>query len=186
VVVEQAALRAKGKAEDAVTLESFAALALQLRHRLRGCGANLDGADELRFVVGVDAAGCFGIEAAEQAPERVRLATVAKALAESFIAGRAVEEAFEHSSEVEASAAADDGKVSAGSDLMGCAARQASVLACGEIGVRGNYVDQVVRHTGAFIAGGLGGTDLEFAINGYGVATDDLSAKALGQRESQR
>jgi hypothetical protein len=43
-----------------------------------------------------------------------------------------------------------------------------------------------VRDLAAFGWGGLGGTDLHLAIDGDGVAADDLAGEAFGEMERER
>ena len=47
-------------------------------------------------------------------------------------------------------------------------------------------VDQVMRDLAAFGWGGFGGADLHGAIDGDGVAADDLSGEAFGEVEGER
>src|SRR5208283_671957 len=110
VIVEGGALGAESEAQDAVALDGIAALAQKLAHGAGGGGADLDGADELGLVVGVDAQGGFRVEAAQQTPERGGTAAMTQAVAKVLVALGAVEEAVEHGAQVESGASADDGK----------------------------------------------------------------------------
>ena len=68
-IVKQAALRAEAEAQDAVTLEPIAAISQEFAHGAGRSGADLDGADELWLIVGMNAARGFGIQTAKQTPE---------------------------------------------------------------------------------------------------------------------
>src|ERR1700687_742258 len=133
----------------------------------------------------MDAEGGFGSEAAQQTPERSGTAALAQPLAKALVALGAGEQAVEHGAQVEAGSAADDGKAAAGSDLGGGGTRPAGVIAGGEPGVGGGDVDEVVGDAGAILARGLGGADLEFAVDGNRVATDDFAAELQGERQGE-
>ena len=84
-----------------------------LRQRL-ACGeADLDGADQLGCVVGVDARGGGRVEAGEnpvQPGVAVLLAAALQSRAQIGLARRAGEEAFGQGAQVEAGSAGDDGQ----------------------------------------------------------------------------
>src|ERR1039457_5506340 len=92
-IVKGGARGAEAEAQDAVALEGVTAMEQKLAHGAGGGGADLDGADQLGLIVGMDAEGGFGVEAAQQTPERSGTAAVAQPLAKVLVALRAGEEA---------------------------------------------------------------------------------------------
>ena len=158
----------------------------ELAHGAGRRGADLDGADELGLVVGMNAESGFGIEAAQQSPERSGAAAMTQAAAKILVALGSVEEAFEHGAQVEAGASADDGKASATGDCGGGGTGLAGVVSSGEPGVGGDDVDEVVRDDGALFERWFGGADFEFAVDGNRVAADDLATEFEGQGDGER
>ena len=99
---------------------------------------------------------------------------------------RGGEEAVDERAQVEAGAAGDDGQVAAFGDAGEGFAGQAAVVAGGAGLVGPGDVDQVVRDEGALFVRGLGGADLHLAIDGDGVAADDLAVELFGETQGER
>ncbi len=185
-LIERGAGRVEADAQQAEAGEGIAGQ--HLRHGLARGEADLDGADELGRVVGVDARGRCGIEAGEQAMQpgaAVALGAAAKALAQVFLASGAGEEAFSERAQVEAGAAGDDGEVAAAGDFAQGGSGEAAVVAGGEGLVGIGDVDEVMRDAGAFFGRGFGGAEVHAAIDGDGVAADDFAVEALGEGERE-
>ena len=64
-------------------------------------------------------------------------------------------------------------------------AGEAGVVAGGAGLVGGEDIDEVVGDAGAFGESGLGGADLHAAVDGDGVAGDDLAGEAFGESEGK-
>ena len=106
-------------AEDAKAGEGIASRFPGFGERLAGGEADFDGADELGLVVGVDALGGGGIEAAKKTVQPSRtmsFGAAAETGAGFFRALRAGKEAFEQGAQIKAGAAGHDGKMAAGDD----------------------------------------------------------------------
>ena len=106
-----------------------------LRERLACGNADLDGADELGRVVGVDARGGGGIEAGEKPMQpggAVFLNAELQSLAQIGLPRRAGKEAFGEGAQVEAGSAGDDGEALARSYLSEGLTGKTAVVAGGE------------------------------------------------------
>jgi hypothetical protein len=191
-LVEAGAGRVEAEVEDAVAGEGVATL-LPLdcdgstaagAERL-ACGeGDFDGANDFGDVVGVDGGGGGGVEPGEDAVEVGGAASGgedAEAFALAGCLGRGGEEAVDEGPEVEAGAAGDDGEVAAFGDAGEGFACLSAVVAGGAGLVGPGDVDHVVLDEGALVVGGLGGADLHLAVDGYGVAADDLAVEGLGE-----
>ena len=77
------------------------------------------------------------------------------------------------------------GRRSAGGDAADGFAGEAAVVAGGEGLVGRGDVEQVVRDAGALVGRGLGGADLQAAVDGDGIAGDDLAGELLGKVEGE-
>jgi hypothetical protein len=173
----------EAKAEDAVAGESVAALLPLLGKRFVCRDRDFDGADDLGDVVCVDGCCCGGVEASEDAVQvggTAGLGESAEAFALAGLLRRRGEEAVDEGAQVEAGAPSDDGKAVSLGDAGESFAGLAAVVACGEGFVGPRDVDHVVLDEGALVVRGLGGADLHLAVDGYGVATDDLAAELFG------
>ena len=95
------------------------------------------------------------------------------------------EEAVDEGAQVEAGAAGDDGQVAAFGDSGEGFAGLAAVVAGGAGFVGPCDVDHVVLDEGALFVGRLGGADLHLAVDGDGVAADDLAVELLGEAEGE-
>ena len=148
--VQLGARRGKGQAEDRVAGEGVAARGPLLRDGAAGGERDLDGADELGGVVGVDEGGGGGVEADEGSVEADMIAA-SKRRAEGGVGGRCGEEAVEERAGVEAGAAGEDGEgVEVGEDGAGLAG-----VVAGGARFRGVVeVEQVVRDEGALSGSG--------------------------------
>ncbi len=188
-VVERGSRRVESDAQDAVAGEGIASCLPCGADGLAGGEADLDGADELGVIVGVDARGGYGVESVEDAMEPaggLALGAASEAGAGFCGAGRAWEETVHECAEVEAGATGDDGEVMAGGDLGDGTAREAGVITGGADIGGGKYVDEVVGDLCALGGGGFGGADFAFAVDGDGVATDDFAVEAMGEGERER
>ena len=184
-VVELRAGRVEGEAEGAVAGKGVAAAGWLLGgKRLAGGEEELERADELRGVVGVDAVGGERVKAGEQAMEGGGIAG-AEARAEGWVGGRCVVETVEQRAEVEAGAAGDDRQAPTGGDGGERLAGVAGPVAGVETLVGIDEVEEVVRDEGAVGGGGLGGADLHAAVHADGVAGEDFAREALGEAEGE-
>jgi hypothetical protein len=114
------------------------------------------------------------------------LGAVAEALTQVFVTSGAGEEAICKCAEIEAGSTGDDGEfVAVGNFAQGCAGLPA-VVAGGEGLVGVGDVDEVMRDAGALFGCGFGGAEVHAAIDGDGIATDDFSVEALGERAGER
>ena len=96
------------------------------------------------------------------------------------------EEAVDEGAQVEAGASGDDGEAASFGDAGEGFAGLAAVVAGGAGFVGPRDIDHVVLDESAFFAGGLGGADLHLAVDGYGVAADDLAVELLGETNGER
>ncbi len=136
----------------------------------------------------MDGCGCGWVEAGEQAVEvggAAGCGEFAKAFALAGFLRRCGKEAVDESAEVEAGASGDDGQVAAFGDAGEGFAGLTAVVACGAGFVGPGDVDHVVLDEGALFAGGLCGADLHLAVDGDGVAADDLAVELFGEAESE-
>ena len=193
--VETFAWGIEAETQDAIAGEGVAAL-LPLFGERSFCGeGDFDGADYFGDVVDVD--GCCGswVEAGEDTVEvggATGLDEFAEAFALAGFLGRGGEEAVDEGAQVEAGASGDDGQVAAGSggtaafgDAGEGFAGLAAVVACGAGFVGRGDVDHVVLDEGALFARGLGGADLHLAVDGNGVAADDLAVELFGEAKCE-
>ena len=157
-------------------------------HGLAGGEADLDGADQLGCVVGVNARSGCGVKAGEEPVQPLGLVpfgAAAEAAAEVFTTGRAREEAFGEGAEIEACSAGDDGEFVARGDVAEGGASAARVFSSGEGLVGVDDVDEVMRDAGALFGGGLGGAQVHAAVDSDGVAGDDFALEAFGESERE-
>src|SRR5216683_304977 len=191
-LVEEGTGWVEAEAEDVVAGEFVASLLPLLGEGLFGGEGDLDGADDFGDVVEVDGCGGGGVEAGEDTVE-VGWASVltqlgcsfAETIAEAGLLGRGGEEAVDQGAEVEAGASGDDGEVAALGDACEGFAGLAAVVAGGAGLVGPGDVDHVVLDEGALFVRGLGRTDLHLAVDGYGVAADDLAIELLGEADGE-
>ena len=94
-------------------------------------------------------------------------------------------EAVDEGAQVETGAAGDDGQVAAFGNSGEGFAGLAAVVSGGAGLVGPGDVDHVVLDEGALFVRGLGGADLHLAIDGDGVAADDLTVELFGEAESE-
>ncbi len=94
-------------------------------------------------------------------------------------------EAVDEGAKVEAGASGDDGKMTALRDAAQGFARLAAVVSRGARFIGPGDVDHVVLDEGALFVRGLGGADLHLAVDGYGVAADDLAVELLGEADGE-
>ena len=62
---------------------------------------------------------------------------------------------------------------------------EAAVIASGERLVRVGNIDEVMRDAGALFVRGFGGAEIHTAVDGDGIATDDLAVEAFGEGERE-
>ena len=105
--------------------------------------------------------------------------------AQWLVALRGGEQTIQQRAQIQAGAATYDRQAAALRDAGDGFAGQAAVVARGAGLVRIGDVDEVVRHALALVQRGLGGADLHAAIDGDGVATDDLAGELLCQRQRE-
>src|SRR5688572_12934263 len=106
-----------------------------------------------------------------------------QAFAQLLRPGRPGEQTIQQRAQVKSGAADDDRQSPAITDLGEHRAGIANVIA-GTIDARGlDDIEEVVRRPGTLLRRGLRSPEVELAIEGYGVAVDDLSGKALSHRE---
>jgi len=188
--VEGFAVRVESDAQDTIAVKRVASGLPSLCHWLASGEADLDGADELGRVVGMDLLCRFGVEAGEDAVQPSRSFGgfgAAEASANGIcLFGRSLwsgEEPVDEGAEVESCSSSDDGEFFSSGDIGEGGAGEAAVVAGGEGLGRIDDVDQVVRDLAAFGWGGFGGADLHLAIDGNGVAADDFSGETVGEIE---
>ena len=140
-------------------------------------------------VVDVDCCRSGPVEAGEEAV-KVCGATGRGDFAEAFalagLFGGSGEETVDECAQVEAGASGDYGQAAAFGDTGEGFAGLTAVVACGAGLVGPGDVDHVVLDEGALFSGGLRGTDLHLAVDGHGVAADDLAVELFGQAEGER
>ena len=187
-LVELGAGGIEADAEETEAGEGIAALGEGGGDRLAEGEADLDGADELGGVVGVNALGGEGVEAGEDAVQpagAVAGEAAGEAGAEMLLARRAGEEAEREGAQVKAGAAGDDGEMAAGGDGGEGGAGLAAVFAGGVEPVGVGDVDEVVGQTALVIWGWFRGAEVEAAVYGDGVATDDFALETLAECEGE-
>ena len=186
------------EAQDAVAGEGIASFAPLAGDGgwLAGAGGerDLERADELGGVVGVDAFGSLGVEALEAAVKMRASATacaLAKQAAKCGLRRRAWEESVDQRAKVEAGAAGKDRKHIARGKLRQRRASVAGVVPRGA-GLGGLVeIEQVMRNKLLLRERGLGRTELHVAIHADGVAGEDFcrngcARQLLSQEERER
>ncbi len=152
-----------------------------------GEDAEFEGADGFVGVVGMDAGGGFGVEAAEEAADGAWAALFAELEAgtEGFVAGGTGRETIEEGAEVEACAAAEDGKAAAAGEVGEKGADFGGEVAGGEEVGGGAEIDEVVGNGAAIGEGEFGGADVEAGVELDGVEVDDFAVETFGEGESE-
>ena len=127
----------------------------------------------------MDGGGGAGVEVGEQTMKGGCAATggeCAQTAAEIGVDGGRGKEAVEQRAEIEAGAAGDDGEAADGQGDAGEGfAGETAPIAGGKGLIGVDDVEPVMRDEGALVGGGLGGANLEVAVDGDGVAADDLA-----------
>jgi hypothetical protein len=178
----------EAETQDTVAGEGVTALLPLLGERPLCGDRDFDGADYFGDVVDMDGSGRDWVEAREEAVQ-VSGATGPGEFAEAFASagflGRGGKEAVDEGSQIEAGAAGDDGQVAAsGNSSEGFAGLSAVVS--GSAGLIGRSdVDHVVLDEGSLFVRGLGGANLHLAVDGYGVAADDLAVERFGEANGE-
>ena len=155
---------------------------------MTGGETDFEGANELGFVIGVNAGSGGWVEASEHFMQPACALVVAgllKAIAQCLLARRPGEKAHGERAEIEAGASGDDGEVIAAGDLVEGDAGLAAVFAGGKNLARIGDVDQVMRQDALLFAGGLGGAYVHAAVDGDRVAADDFCRERLAKREGE-
>ena len=168
---------------DLEHMKAFERVAPFGEHGARGAPrrhADFHRANHFGKVIGMDARGSRGVEAAEQAmgesgPARF---AVPQASAEDFIPLRTRREAIHERAQIETRAAGHNGEMTATRDLPKRAAAQACEIARGEQFVGIDDVDQVMGNFAAFGFRKLGGADIEVAENLHGIAVDHFALRS--------
>lgn len=168
--------------ESAVAGEGIEALGKDVRGRAAGEEADLEGAEALIAVVGMDAGGGGGVKAGQ---ESMDVGPSGEASAEGGVGYGAGGEAAEEGAEIETSAAAEDGETAAGGDGGEEGFHGAGELSGGEGFVSVADVKEMVWRILAFGRGELGGADVETAEHLQRVGVDDLAIEAAGEGEGQ-
>jgi len=178
-------LRSRRVEADAQQTEAGEGIACHdLRKRPARGDTDLDGANELGRVVGVDSRGGCWVETGEEAMQPCRavmLATALQTRAKVFLSRGTGKEAIREGAQIEAGSAGDDGKALARSYPLEGLTSKAAIFSGGERLVGIGDVDEVMRQACAVGGRGLGGADVHAAIDGDGVATDDFAVEALGK-----
>jgi len=167
--IEFGAGRVEAESQDVEAGERIARLLPLAGDGPAGGERNLNGADDLGRVVGMDQLCRGGVEMAEDAVQ-VHWATELGALAELIAQGLELrwcgEETVDERAQVKAGSAADDGQAAAHDDSTDGLAGEAAVIPGGARSIRRKDVDEVMRDAGAFSYRWLGGTDLHATIDG--------------------
>jgi hypothetical protein len=179
--VEQVAGWREREAQDAIAGEGVAALLPLLGEGAAGGERDLDGADCLGDVVGMDALGGCGVEAAKSAVEMRGTAgcgALAQEIAQAWVLRGRGKEAVEQGAGVKAGTSGQDREDVAlgerGQNLAGVAGIVASGRRLGGV----VEVEQVVWDEETLFGRGFGGADLHVAVDGDGVAGEDLGGLA--------
>ena len=106
--------------------------------------------------------------------------------AEIVLASGTGKEPFSKRAQVKARSTRDNGQPGSRRNLAQSSTGQTAVFARSEGLVGIGNINQVMRKTRAFFRGWLGGAQVHAAINGYRVATDDLAAESLAERQRKR
>ena len=114
------------------------------------------------------------------------LGAVAQAAAQVFVALRAGEEAIGERAQVEAGSSRYDGEAAATGDVAQGGAGQAAVIAGGEGLVGIGDIDEMMRQASALLVSGLGGSQVNAAVDGNRVATDDFGVELFTESEGER
>ena len=136
----------------------------------------------------MDIGGGPGVEAREQSVQGGWTSTrrqVAKTGAKAGVDVWRREEAVQQCAKIETGAARDDREPSAAGDAGEGLAREPAPVSGGEGLVGVDDIKQVVRNQGALVRRRLGGADLHLAIDGYGIAADDLAGELLRQTNGE-
>ena len=71
-------------------------------------------------------------------------------------------------------------------DLIKHLPRLAGIFAGSDMAGGGDAIEQVMRSTGSFGGGRLGGPKIKLAVHGDGIAIHDLAVEALRKRQRKR
>src|SRR6185437_3266245 len=188
-VIQRSTRRIESNAKNGVACKRFARVLTPVRgNGTAGNERDLDGADDLGKVVGVDGTRRRRIETRENAmqPRRMLLRANSKLRTQSFVALRPRRQPFEQSAQIEASATGNDRQFATLRDSRdGLASKTRIVSRCAWL-VRRKDVQQMMRHERAFFARRFRGADLHAAVDRDRVAGDNLSRKAGREREGER
>src|SRR5579884_683015 len=183
-VVQAFAVRLQTDAQDTEASQWVAAFFPCFRHGLSRGNADLNGANQLWRVVGMDTFSGPGVEPHEDFVEPsapVLFTAQLEPLAQRLGALRAGKEAVQQSAKVEAGPSGNDGNMAARGNFFQRASRIAAVVARGVVFSGGNNVNQVVRKALAVGLAGLGCADLHVAVDGDGIAAHDFSVIPFGE-----
>ena len=125
------------------------------------------------------------LEDAVQGTRSLSFGLMLQTLAEDRRPLRAGRQALQQGAKVEAGAAADDGQPAPARDGGDGGTSGPRIVSRGVEGVRGDDVEEVVRNLPSLLGRRLGGPDLQTAVHGYRIATDNLAVELLpeGDRE---
>jgi hypothetical protein len=155
--------------------------------RLASEQADLESADRLLEVAGMDARGGFGVETGKDAMKARGAGLLAgeEAGAEMPVAFGESGKAAEQGAQIETAASHEDGETMAGGDLGDDIAGFARVFAGGVTFLRQEHVEQMVKNLSPIGYGCFRGADVKPPVELKGVAVNDFASKALGQMEGQ-
>ena len=151
---------------------------------------DLQRADHALDVVFVNGGGAFGIDrrkALVQSAVAVLRGKGEQLLAQGRIGvGLLKAASAQEGVKIEPRPAAKNGQASPGGKLVNDRGGRLDVFGAGEGGVGVGQVEKVMRNACLFLLGGLGGANVHAAVDLHGIAGEDLSAKALCQKDGQR
>ena len=145
-----------------------------LREWLAGQANDFDGANDTARVIAVNARKCFWI-ALVQFGKQLRRRELLEFGAQPEIGRWRLPDAFHPCLEVETSATAEDRDAIATVDFVGGPACVAEELGSIESFSRIKDVDEMMRQTGSFFRRGLGGADVQAAVDLHRVYGDDFA-----------
>jgi hypothetical protein len=117
---------------------------------------------------------------------RVALAAALQPRPQFRLPLRAGKEPFGKRAQVKPRSSGHDGHAASAGNRFEHRPGLPAVLACCKRLIRLGHIDQVVRQPRPLLARGLGRAQVHAAVDSHRVATDNLAAEALAQRERER
>jgi len=187
VLVQRSSTRIK---TDLEWLGAWHGIAGQLLRFGRGAAGETDdfnGANQFLMIVGVNSSRGCRIVLVQKTMESggTAFGERGQAGAQAFIAKRGGGKAGEQGTQIETSAADDDGGAPALADFRDSRPGETRIRAGSELAVGTRDIEQVMRNAAPFSDRQFGRPDLKSAIDLDGIAIDDFTLEGLGEHQGE-